>query len=458
MLRPRRPAPWKPPRLCASRHDGEQTLAPERCLPGCSRLNCTACRCRHCEACRCTDRAGLPLAEPVCSHSWDTHADVPLGMARSPAACLHACNRHLSASAGACEQWTLDPPAAGAAAWPRRCHGHTGAPLVSTGWEPVGMVRGLPTCAARPASALPRRHGAGGDFGVVMTAGSFACSAPVARRLARAYAQARRGGHFARVLQISRDDGKGSRAAEDAAARERLAAALAPLPLADAVTLIGIHELRGVFPSVLHQMRRIKWHDRRRPLWLANGCDLPILAFFALHASTLPPSLRHLWVVQHDVGWTGELPLVLAGVGAAPALNGVDLICDDPYVADKGWLHFNERNYLKDDEVRACLLPVARFSTALLGRLVSLVAMGNATAYCEIRAPSACANASWGCKMASIRAAPHMLGPFSYFTRFDEQFLTSPISPQGLQWPAHTYDCGSAHQPPIGRLYHQVTN
>ena len=206
-------------------------------------------------------------------------------------------------------------------------------------------------------------------------------------------------------------------------------------------------------------MRQIKWHDRRRPLWLANGCDIPILAYYALHARTMPPTMKHLWVVQHDVGWTGELPRDSAGgyrcTAAAPGLAEADLICDDPYVADEGWLHFGERNYLKDDEVRACLLPVARYSTRLLGQLVGLVASGNATAYCEIRAPSACAQSDWGCTMETIRSAPHMLGPFSYFTKFDEGLLLSPFGANMERKGA--FACG-AKRAAIGRLYHRVTN
>ena len=95
--------------------------------------------------------------------------------------------------------------------------------------------------------------------------------------------------------------------------------------------------------------------------------------------------------------------------------------------------------------------------------LVGLVAAGNATAYCEIRAPSACANSSWGCQMATIRAAPHMLGPFSYFTKFEERFLFAPIGSQSREYgsserPTAGYGCNSLGRNSVGRLYHQVTN
>ncbi|KAL3932094.1 MAG: hypothetical protein SGPRY_000846 [Prymnesium sp.] len=267
----------KPPRLCASRHEKESWLQQESCLPGCSRFNCSQCRCRHCDSCRCTDPLGQTLEEPMCSHSWDTHYDVPLGRVNS-----HALNQAV--------------------------------------------------------------------FGILLTVGSFACSAPVAARLARAYTQATRAGIFVRVLHMSRDDGRSSHSNEDSTATEILANALSPVKLEEAVSFIGIKQLREVFPSLLQQMRRIKWHDRRRPLWLANGCDLPMLAYFARHSSSLPPSVQHLWVIQHDVGWTEELPLVLSGIGATGPIREADLICDDPYVADKSWLHFNERTYLHDDE------------------------------------------------------------------------------------------------------------
>lgn len=432
-------------------------MAPERCVVGCGELNCTQCRCRNCETCRCTDPLGQLLVEPMCSHSWDNHFDIPLGLVRSYTACLHACNHHVSPSGAVCEQWTLDAPTS-ERSWPRQCYGHTGAPLVITGWEPPGIVRGVSTCAALPQVAGAFDKGSSPPtFGILMTVGSFACSPAVANRLARAYSEASRGGYFARLIHISRDDGKGSRALEDAKASKALSEALAPHILAAAVTRIGIDELRTVFPSLLQQMRRIQWHDRRRPLWLANGCDLPTLAYYALHADSLPHTVQHLWVVQHDVGWTGELPRVLAAIGSSAPLVDTDLICDDPYAADQGWLHFAERNYLRDDEVHACLLPVSRFSTRLLGRLVSLVAAGNATAYCEIRAPSACANSTWGCHMGSIRAASHLLGPFSYFTKFEENFLSAPIAAQFDEHSAGSHGCGT-NRASIGRLYHQVTN
>ena len=148
---------------------------------------------------------------------------------------------------------------------------------------------------------MRHRHSiAGGDasFGVLMAVGSFACSTAVANRLAQAYSESLHAGAFIKILQVSRDDGKGIHSQEDAAAKARLLNALGAHPHAEyAIAFIGITELRRVFPNLLQQMRRIKWHDRRRPLWLANGCDLPLLAYHALYSQSLPANLRDLWMV-----------------------------------------------------------------------------------------------------------------------------------------------------------------
>ena len=58
-----------------------------------------------------------------------------------------------------------------------------------------------------------------------------------------------------------------------------------------------------------------------------------------------------------------------------------------------------------------------------------------------------------------------MLGPFSYFTKFEERLLFAPIGAQpqdqvqetSLERPIGGYGCGGGRHS-VGRLYHQVTN
>ena len=181
-----------------------------------------------------------------------------------------------------------------------------------------------------------------------------------------------------------------------------------------------------------------------------------------------------------DVGWTGALPDVLHAISASSEdMMAADLICDGggAPVTSK-WIHFDERTYLEDSQVHTCLLAVTRFSLKLMHMLVALIAAGNATAYCEMRAPSSCKLAPW-CQMSDLKAdAPHMLGHFSPLEMgfVDERDLlplgmhmsgASSMSfesaLQALEHPQHTAqcDCDGGNQtlrlaPCTGRLYHKV--
>jgi len=155
---------------------------------------------------------------------------------------------------------------------------------------------------------------------------------------------------------------------------------------------------------------------------------------------------------QHDVGWTQRLPNILHAFGAGQHERELDLVCDDPSQMSPEWFHFKERLPLMDEPVFSCLLPVVRASTRLLRHLVELVSVGNETVYCEIRAPTACARASW-CSMGSIRGdrAP-LLAPFSHFTYVPSRFLEPP--PQGTERSAKRASIAAAGC--VGRLVHQV--
>ncbi|KAL1496826.1 hypothetical protein AB1Y20_014412 [Prymnesium parvum] len=424
-------------RLCASRHAGEDRLAAEACAPACTNTSCTACRCRACAACRCTDLTGARLVEPLCSYAFDFREDSPLPPAKDARACERACSSatHLRSS---CVAWTYSR-------YDRQCVGHSKYPHFVTGWEPEGIDHGVASCSAQVWPQLLTAE----PLILLITIGSFACHGPSLDRLARAREQlTATARHFFRVLHVSRDEG-GNHEKEDANASAALEVSVGR----DVVDRIGLPEIKRVFPNILHQMRKVKWMDRRKPLWLSNGCDLPLLAWHALKAHRLPRGAKHLWVLQHDVGWTHALPAVLLNLGAAPELHGADLICDEPSRMPADWFHFNERWPLDlEAPVYSCLLPVQRISVRLVQRLTELVAAGNSTAYCEIRAPSTCASISW-CSMASIRVgASSALGPFSHFTKIEERLLRqAETSHVLLRGPKDNVDANC-----VGRLVHQV--
>ena len=185
-----------------------------------------------------------------------------------------------------------------------------------------------------------------------------------------------------------------------------------------------------------------------------NGCDLPALAHVA-GARTLPP---HVWVLQHDVGWTGQLADVLDAAADAPeeatsALCGgirpelsagpsgrdeADLLCLD-FARNKSadWPHAKRRNYLRSDEVASCLLPAVRYSARLLGALFTSLRAGE-TIYCEARAASECARSPW-CRVRELRGSG-LLGPNSYFTEVNESLLLDR----------------AADACTVGRLYHRA--
>ena len=458
------------PRLCASQHKGEAEPTIETCRPQCTNQTCTQCRCRACAICRCTDLNGYKLVEPLCSYANNFHTDIDLGRLSSGAACQASCSQWVGAPSS-CVAWTFSTRSGKWYAWlgfatcriipirlppvhrpntraafllPRSI-GHTNHPHFITGWEPDGILHGVAHCAAAewPSRVAPP------PLVLLITIGSFACHGAALNRLVRSRMQIESSSqNVFRVLQISRDDA-GSHSDEDTNATVALRAAVGE----EVVDRIGLPEIKQAFPNILQQMRKIKWLDRRKPLWLSNGCDLPILAWFAKGRMELPRAARHLWVLQHDVGWTNVLPTILHNFGSAPELYGADLICDDPTRMPRDWFHYDERWPLDADApVFSCLLPALRISVRLIHQLVEQVAAGNATSYCEIRAATACATTQW-CTMASIRmGGSSLLGPFSHFTRVPERFL-APASPRNV--PPFVAATRSP-EPCIGRLMHQV--
>lgn len=492
--------------LCASQWAGESRFKPPGCASDCGDGsyftpggNCTRCACRACEHCQCIDMLGREMAPSVCSRENSLRKDLLLGHFPTAAECRHACNglllsgaAHEAADGGSrpwaefggtgieCSAWTFADG---------RCVGHVDLAVFTAGWQPQRVTHGLATCAATPArqpatpadSSVPTTDSvspsSSARFVLLHTVGSFAYNPGVLARVARAHAQLAKTAHRYAIVQVSRapppsapcrfyepgyydpqPNCSASRYAigqEDARAHEALVGAT-HASVVHRVSEAVVQRTLGHL--LLRKMGRIRWSDRRAPHWLSAGCDLPGIVWFAQmrSAGRLDPSLQHVWVVQHDVGWTGELPAILQRFDAGP-----DLLCDGLGRPPPDWPHAREHNHLPRDGVYGCLLPATRYSARLLDDQVDALRAGNVS-YCEIRAASACAHASWPCKAAGLRGRG-LLGPFSAYTSIDERALfaaasnrTGAAHGQGSRLPER---CGKrADGAQVGRLYHRVYN
>ena len=275
---------------------------------------------------------------------------------------------------------------------------------------------------------------------VLHTVGAFACTSDVVRRISEAHWQVHAKHHLHRVAVISRTPlaKAHSISEEDATALARFNKSLAHAG-PGVVSMIGALQVHRAFPAVLARMCAVRWGDSREPSWLANGCDLPALTWFRLHGKRgFPHEASHLWVLQHDIGWTGRLPAILARFEPT-----ADLLCDNLGNVGAEWPHFEEHNHLPSGRgVASCMLPAARYSVRLLAELLAGLDAGNVS-YCEIRAPTACAYAPWDCTMAELRATPGLLGPFAAYAIVDEQELHKTFK---------EVDEGGG----VGRLFHRV--
>ena len=471
--------------LCASKWTGESRLQPIGCAADCGDGssftrggNCTRCRCRACAHCSCTDMLGREMAPGVCAKERERHKDVLLGHFHSASQCSHACNNLMQgpANLGAgveCSAWTF---ANG------RCVGHIDLAIFTAGWQPPGLVHGVASCAAPPpqATQLPPPS----RFVLVHTVGAFACTPGVIARISRAYAQFAGTTHMYAPVLVSRappasapcrfyepgyyEPGRNCSASRRAIAKEDATAFAALVRATRASSVRKVSEAvaqRVLGHYLLRRMGRIKWSDRRAPLWLSAGCDLPGIVWFAQMraAGRLDASYQHVWVVQHDVGWTGDLPVTLERFDPTP-----DLLCDG-LGQNPNWVHYGEHNHLRRGEIFSCLLPATRYSPRLLDDQVLGLQAGNAS-YCEIRAASACATAAWPCKAAELRGRG-LMGPFSAHTSIDERALLPTAEPSSRSaYSTRTYSrngnapiwlpeqCdtrpGQPRQP--GRLFHRV--
>jgi len=188
-----------------------------------------------------------------------------------------------------------------------------------------------------------------------------------------------------------------------------------------AVTLISPLGVERLFPNILSRSLKIHWSEQRQPQWLSNGCDLLALAWHAMNGAKTV-NYSHLWVLQHDIGWTGSLSPLLAA--AAPPTH--DLVCLDVAQKDSKWQHSRGRSFSHHAKYMhnqsSCLLLATRYSGRLLAVLVKEVREGRLT-YCEARAATACASRPDSCKIFDLRHSGFLLGPFSFFSKVNESLL-----------------------------------
>ena len=456
------------PRVCISQKPDRSEWHPtlEGCAPDCKFMEglCRECRCRACPKCRCIDIAGRALAPDICRRELEKRIDVILGNFTDAAECRRACNSYTEERidlseplprldyrrTSSCNMYTFSQNV---------CVGHLESSLYLPGWTPPKAVHGVATCA--PPTPIAE-HIAQHRFVVIHTVASFASKPQVITRIKRAHQQLLGTPHIYRVLHISRADQE-QHLDEDYAAGQALAEALGT----ESITRVGFAQLEQAFPGYANRMQDVRWSDERQPLWLANGCDIPVLVWYQLYGRALAQVVTHMWVLQHDVGWTGTLPDILARFDPR-----ADLLCDNIGTVSSGWSHYDEHNHLPDHGRATCLLPITRYSTALMDEQVQGILAGNVS-YCEMRAASACLLALWHCRSADLRRSPGLLGPFSAYTTIDESDLSDPLnSPYVLKnlrkrrehvqkpRPLHPERCDphwvGTNQGTTGRLYHRV--
>lgn len=391
--------------LCVtSVRDGEPVLQSPGCDAGCATTGqCRECRCQSCSMCACGQvdpETGTKLSEAVCGHVDLMRQQFYLGPAATPAECAGLCDHYYRPDEGhrECTMWQLVDGA---------CLGSLMASLVqpSDARNPhVGFATCAPEGAVQAAKAARQPPPV---FALVQTIGSMAVTPSMAARMARARAQFAGTPHFYRVALVSRNCISAARltgrckwhpgldAAEDKRAFTMLARAVGN----NSVSLISERTVEREFPGLLPKAHEIRWSDTRQPVWLANLCDLPGITWYVTHARKLKDrGVEQVWVVQHDIGWTGQLPATLALFG-----NEHDLLCEGLGPVSQNWVHAQETNHpIPTGAGMACLLPATRYSVRLLDDQVAALRQGNVS-YCEMRAATLCNMAGWGCRSSDLR-------------------------------------------------------
>ena len=509
------------------------------CEPYCTLDDCHRCACRACSQCACTDRLGHPLPSGVCNQPREGE-QVALGHAKTALDCRQACDDFDGNEYRWLDGYEYRPGKSSCTVWMHdasngMCLGHLDAQTFEPDWAlGRGLQAGLALCAAPTRLTAMSNHNspraahrtttaiasltntAARPLLVLHTVASYAVDHKVAARVARAHVALSRDGHVHRVVLATevclrqetcggtslaiarRSDEKAVSTIMAAVAQAMSGRAVTGAALSAAkdhqgeraglVHRVGLSDVRRAFPLLLltKHGQGFKWADRRRPKWLSNGCDLVGLSWLALHGramSGVTPH-AHVWVLQHDVGWSGDLAAVLSadvfnslaarigpshqlpnsaphsapktnaptsGLPAAalsPDLASPDLICLDLAEQNSSWVHSGARNgphQKKYARQASCLIPAVRYSRRLISHLVEELREG-LTTYCEARAATACASQPW-CTAGELRGSG-LLGPFSYFTLLNESAQI-----ESREREANERQCAGG----LGRLFHRVS-
>ena len=469
-------------------------------LPQAVARACRECRCRACTACRCVDELGSILSPQVCEREKRVRRDVALGTVGSAFACRRACDNYViprgatgspsrfqSAQLGAdCTAWTY---AEG------QCVGHTDLGLATSFETPrnaavgssmasgpipnprpdslvmfdAGVAACAPTVVAERSDESPLR------FAMLHTVASAAIATRgvhpnegLLQRFRRAAQQFSATNHMYRVVQVSRacnDERWWTTYCkwrqqgilnEDASAAYWLRTAVGM----KSVSLVNEAAVTKYFPKLLEQAFAIRWSDTRLPFWMANLCDLPGIVWFRMHQKRLrKEGITRVWVLQHDIGWTAQLPSILSRFD-----DNADLLCEGLGPVDNSWNHAKEDNYaLPQDRKWGCVLPVTRYSVRLLEEQSRALSAGNVS-YCEMRAATTCWNANWECRAADIRGRG-LLGPFTFYTTIQEVRLNESMrasdhprpGPPRAPLDERCHESSADTLPSsVGRLYHRA--
>ncbi|KAG2452904.1 hypothetical protein HYH02_002247 [Chlamydomonas schloesseri] len=129
-----------------------------------------------------------------------------------------------------------------------------------------------------------------------------------------------------------------------------------------------------------------------------NHCDAPELVWYDLFAGEVGPTVRHVWVAEYDVGWTGDIAAVFGSFPQQP-----DFVCSTDWKQDgttigPAWSNFPLRTWLKDNEVKQCFIMMARYSLRYLQAFLDETRLGHLQ-FCEMSGAAICAKHHTWCSI-----------------------------------------------------------
>ena len=191
--------------------------------------------------------------------------------------------------------------------------------------------------------------------------------------------------------------------------------------------------------GIIDELRAFRHEQRLGKIgkysWCWNGCDGPILSWYARVGQALK-HLQFFWFLEWDVVWTGNIVSVLdayhpdatANVSydaqvdvfsplrrrqqpqpheMPGAAHPPDLICPNPGWAPLRWphRHVRDRVLVPWNFTFKCVTEISRSSRRLLDRMLLFSQSESGAMFCEMRAPSVCAMQPW-CRMRSLFDTP----------------------------------------------------